>query len=93
MRQVRVLCGLPLGNTGMHSAAVMVNLLGDLWQQGEPDWSHVLQQPSTKLHLYGKLEARPGRKMGHFTVLDETTDLALSRAIEIKCHLKQHSGT
>jgi 5-(carboxyamino)imidazole ribonucleotide synthase len=88
-----VLCGLPLGNTGMHSAAVMVNLLGDLWQQGEPDWSHVLKQPSTKLHLYGKLEARPDRKMGHFTVLGETTDMALSRAIEIKCHLKQHLET
>ena len=92
-QQVRVLCGLPLGNTGMHSAAVMVNLLGDLWQQGEPDWSHVLQQPSTKLHLYGKSEARPDRKMGHFTVLGETTDMALSRAIEIKCHLKQHLET
>ena len=89
-QQVRVLCGLPLGNTEMHSAAVMVNLLGDLWQQGEPDWGYVLQQSSTKLHLYGKSEARPDRKMGHFTVLAETTDMALSKAIEIKCHLEQH---
>ena len=92
-QQVRVLCGLPLGNTDMHSAAVMVNLLGDLWQQGEPDWSYVLQQSSTKLHLYGKSEARPDRKMGHFTVLSETTDMALSKAIEIKCHLEQHLET
>ena len=92
-QQVRVLCGLPLGNTDMHSAAVMVNLLGDLWQQGEPDWSHVLQQSSTKLHLYGKSEARPDRKMGHFTVLGETTHIALSKAIEIKCHLEQHLET
>lgn len=92
-QQVRVLCGLPLGNTDMHSAAVMVNLLGDLWQQGEPDWSYVLRQSSTKLHLYGKSEARPDRKMGHFTVLGETTDMALSKAIEIKCHLEQHLET
>jgi 5-(carboxyamino)imidazole ribonucleotide synthase len=92
-QQVRALCGLPLGNTAMHSAAVMVNLLGDLWQKGEPDWRHVLQQSSTKLHLYGKTEARPGRKMGHFTVLDETTDMALSKAIEIKCYLEQHLKT
>ena len=89
-QQVRVLCGLPLGNTAMYSAVVMVNLLGDLWQKGEPDWSHVLKQPSTKLHLYGKVEARLGRKMGHFTVLGETTDMALSRAIKIKCHLEKH---
>ncbi len=89
-QQVRTLCGLPLGNTTLHSAAVMVNLLGDLWQKGEPDWSFVLQQSSTKLHLYGKNGARPGRKMGHFTVLDETTDKALSKALTIKQQLEQH---
>ncbi len=89
-QQVRVLCGMPLGNTTLHCAAVMVNLLGDLWREGEPDWSFVLQQASTKLHLYGKTEARPGRKMGHFTVLDETTDKALSKALKIKRQLEQH---
>tara|TARA_B100000686_G_scaffold281591_1_gene303412 strand:- start:1282 stop:2424 length:1143 start_codon:yes stop_codon:yes gene_type:complete len=89
-QQVRVMCGLPLGNTDMHSAAVMVNILGDLWQKGEPDWGYVLQQSSTKLHLYGKLEARSDRKMGHFTVLGETADMALSKAIEIKDHLEEH---
>ncbi len=89
-QQVRTLCGLPLGNTTLHSAAVMVNLLGDLWQKGEPDWSLVLQQSSTKLHLYGKNGARLGRKMGHFTVLDETTDKALSKALNIKQQLEQH---
>ena len=89
-QQVRVLCGLPLGNTAMlHSAVVMVNLLGDLWKKGEPDWGYILQQPSIKLHLYGKKEARPGRKMGHFTVLGETTNMALSKAIEIKGYLEQ----
>ncbi len=88
-QQVRILCGMPLGNTTLHSAVVMVNLLGDLWHTGEPDWPFVLQQSSTKLHLYGKTEARPGRKMGHFTVLDETTDKALSKALKIKRQLEQ----
>lgn len=74
-QQVRALCGLPLGLSQQHSAAVMVNLLGDLWylndakQAHEPDWYKLLSIPNLKLHLYGKHEARPGRKMGHFTVL------------------------
>ena len=83
-QQVRALCELPLGNTALHKPSVMVNLLGDLWQNGEPDWLLVLQQPSTKLHLYGKRAARPGRKMGHFTVLGETADQALTKALHIK---------
>ena len=76
-QQVRALCGLPLGDTKSHSAAVMVNLLGDLWYSGgsghtrEPDWYKLLAVPNLKLHLYGKRHARPGRKMGHFTVLGE----------------------
>lgn len=76
-QQVRALCGLPLGDTNPHSAAVMVNLLGDLWYSGgtghtrEPDWYKLLAVPNLKLHLYGKHHARPGRKMGHFTVLGE----------------------
>ncbi|MEQ1803177.1 MAG: 5-(carboxyamino)imidazole ribonucleotide synthase [Gammaproteobacteria bacterium] len=68
-QQVRALCGLPLGNPGVASPAVMVNLLGDLWSAGEPKWSVLLSRPGLKLHLYGKHQARPGRKMGHFTVL------------------------
>ncbi|MBA4142824.1 MAG: 5-(carboxyamino)imidazole ribonucleotide synthase [Nitrosospira sp.] len=87
-QQVRVLCGLPLGGTSMHGAAVMVNLLGDLWQGGEPEWEHVLRHPHVKLHLYGKLAARPGRKMGHYTVLGETTEAALQLALEIKRSLE-----
>lgn len=83
-QQVRTLCGLPLGETAQHRAAVMVNLLGDLWQNGEPDWSLVLQHTSTKLHLYGKTAARPGRKMGHYTVLGTDIDTALQEAIHIK---------
>ncbi len=73
-QQVRALCGLPLGNPAQTSPAVMVNLLGDLWSAGEPKWSTLLSRPGVKLHLYGKHEARPGRKMGHFTVLGQ--DLA-----------------
>lgn len=83
-QQLRALCHLPLGNTDLHQPCVMVNLLGDVWRKGEPDWSQVLGQPSVKLHLYGKTVARPGRKMGHFTVLDVTADEALARARSIK---------
>jgi 5-(carboxyamino)imidazole ribonucleotide synthase len=74
-QQVRALTGLPLGEVRAHSAAVMVNLLGDLWylqdphHSHEPDWTKLLAVPNLKLHLYGKHHARPGRKMGHFTVI------------------------
>ncbi|MDE2366937.1 MAG: 5-(carboxyamino)imidazole ribonucleotide synthase [Betaproteobacteria bacterium] len=87
-QQVRILCGMPPGSTEMRGAAVMVNLLGDLWRQGEPEWEKVLRHPNVKLHLYGKLDARPGRKMGHYTVLDETTEAALQLALEIKQSLQ-----
>jgi 5-(carboxyamino)imidazole ribonucleotide synthase len=83
-QQVRALCGIPLGSTAMRGAAVMVNLLGDLWQKGEPPWQEVLRHPNVKLHLYGKLAARPGRKMGHYTVIAETVDAGLQLALEIK---------
>ncbi len=83
-QQVRTLCGLPLGSTERYCAAVMVNLLGDLWQSADPDWRQLLRHPFAKLHLYGKREARSGRKMGHFTVLDKTAEAALERALEIK---------
>lgn len=79
-QQVRALCGLPLGDVRAHSAAVMVNLLGDLWYPDgaqparEPDWHTLLSVPNLKLHLYGKQHIRPGRKMGHFTVLGENPE-------------------
>ncbi|WP_350134529.1 5-(carboxyamino)imidazole ribonucleotide synthase [Nitrosomonas sp.] len=88
-QQVRTLCGLPLGSTAQLSPAVMINLLGDVWRNGDPDWNIVLQHPSTKLHLYGKTEARPGRKMGHFTVLSSDIETALSEALHIKQQLDQ----
>jgi 5-(carboxyamino)imidazole ribonucleotide synthase len=86
-QQARVLCSLPLGDPAMHCPAVMVNLLGDLWAAGEPRWDHVLRHSRAKLHLYGKTEARAGRKMGHYTVLGDDADLALQIAIEIKTQL------
>lgn len=66
---IRAVTGLPLGSSELLSEAVMVNLLGDLWQTGEPDWKPLLANPRVHLHLYGKKEAKPGRKMGHFTVV------------------------
>jgi 5-(carboxyamino)imidazole ribonucleotide synthase len=68
-QQVRVLAGLPLGSTDLLVPVAMLNLLGDCWEMTEPDWSAVLAEPMAKLHLYGKREARAGRKMGHVTVL------------------------
>lgn len=79
-QQVRTLCGLPLGATDLLRPAAMVNLLGDLWADGEPDWDSALRSdPGVKLHLYGKKGASPGRKMGHLTVLDPDSESALSR--------------
>jgi 5-(carboxyamino)imidazole ribonucleotide synthase len=67
-QQLRSVCGLPLGATVAHApAAAMANLLGDEWAGGEPDWVAALALPAVKLHLYGKVEPRPGRKMGHLT--------------------------
>lgn len=80
-QQVRMLCGLPAGSTRQLAPVVMLNLLGDIWPQGkEPDWLTVLAEPEAKLHLYGKHEARPGRKMGHFNTFGEDTNSALNHA-------------
>lgn len=76
-QQLRAVCGLPLGSTELLRPAAMANLLGDLWQNGEPDWAKALEFPNLKLHLYGKSEARKGRKMGHLTALAETADEAV----------------
>jgi 5-(carboxyamino)imidazole ribonucleotide synthase len=76
-QQVRALCNLPLGSTEILRPAAMANLLGDLWQDGEPDWRAACAMPNVKLHLYGKRSAHAGRKMGHLTALAATTDEAL----------------
>ena len=69
-QHLRAVCGQPLGDPSALGACCMLNLLGDLWEQGEPDWSAVLGHPEARLHLYGKAEARPARKMGHVLVVD-----------------------
>ncbi|HTS51385.1 MAG TPA: 5-(carboxyamino)imidazole ribonucleotide synthase [Bryobacteraceae bacterium] len=75
-QQLRAVCGLPLGSTAMHCPAAMANILGDLWSQGEPDWAAACAFPNVKLHLYGKLAPRPGRKMGHLTALNRDAEEA-----------------
>jgi len=86
-QQLRAVCGLPLGAPDLLSPVVMWNLLGDLWKNGEPDWSAILSEPRARLHLYGKAEARPGRKMGHVCVLAETTQEALEVVGTLKTKL------
>ena len=83
-QQVRVLCSLPLGDPSSHSLAVMVNLPGDIWREREPRWEAVLRHAGAHLHLYGKREARPGRKMGHVTVCEGEMERALEVAMAIR---------
>ena len=75
-QQLRAVCGLPLGDTRLLSPVLMRNLLGDVWGNGAPDWPGLLSLPGLRLHLYGKSEPRPGRKMGHYCILSETLDEA-----------------
>jgi 5-(carboxyamino)imidazole ribonucleotide synthase len=86
-QQVRALCGLPLGPTTQHTPAVMANLLGDVWKNNLLASDRILQEPNVKLHLYGKREARDGRKMGHYTVLGRDIESALALALDIKRRL------
>ena len=87
-QQARVLAGLPLGDTRQHTPAVMLNILGESWRgshAGEPPhWEQLLAHGSAKLHLYGKSQARPGRKMGHVTVLGTTLTEALASAASVR---------
>ncbi len=81
--QVRTLAGLPLVQPRQHSPAIMLNLLGDIWPDGGvPDWAAVLALPGTHLHLYGKLDAKPGRKMGHLNITGATVDGVRATALE-----------
>ena len=86
-QQLRAVCGLPLGSTQRHCPSAMAQLLGDLWQTGEPDWAAALAMPNVKLHLYGKHEARPGRKMGHLTALADTPEEAARLALAARAAL------
>jgi 5-(carboxyamino)imidazole ribonucleotide synthase len=84
-QQLRAVCGLPLGSSEMlQPAAAMANLLGDLWDDGEPNWVAALAMPDVKLHLYGKTSPRPGRKMGHLTVLAATPAEARTRVLQAR---------
>ena len=87
-QQVRAVCGLPLGDPTQLRPAAMANLLGDLWEGGEPNWSAALSGGQAKLHLYGKHEARPGRKMGHLTAVADTLDEARALATGARLRLK-----
>jgi len=71
-QQVRAVCGLPLGSSEFLRPAAMANLLGDIWATGEPDWAKALATPGVSLHLYGKADPRPGRKMGHLTTVADS---------------------
>jgi 5-(carboxyamino)imidazole ribonucleotide synthase len=86
-QQLRALCDLPLGEPRLLSPVAMINLLGDLWRQGEPRWVEAFRRPGVLLHLYGKSEARPGRKMGHLNCLARDADAALALALEARAAL------
>jgi 5-(carboxyamino)imidazole ribonucleotide synthase len=75
-QQLRSVCGLPLGSTETLRPAAMANLLGDIWAAAEPRWEAALALPEVKLHLYGKSEPRPGRKMGHLTATATAAPMA-----------------
>ena len=83
-QQVRAVCGLSLGSTDIPRPAAMANLLGELWAGGEPNWAAACRFPDVKLHLYGKLEPRPDRKMGHLIAVSPTTQEALDRVISAR---------
>ena len=84
-QQVRALVGMPLGSTAMtHPAVVMLNLLGDRWAHGDPNFALAASDSSANLHLYGKSEAKPGRKMGHLTVVGNEMSQVLSHARQLR---------
>jgi 5-(carboxyamino)imidazole ribonucleotide synthase len=78
-QQLRAVCGLPLGSVELLRPIAMKNLLGDIWNQGEPDWAASLADPDIKLHLYGKRTPRPGRKMGHLCAFGTSNENALAK--------------
>ncbi len=90
-QQLRAICGLPLGSTELLRPAAMANLLGDLWQHGEPRWEAACRFPDVKLHLYGKMGARPGRKMGHLTALAASGEQAAARVRDARRSLTERS--
>ncbi len=86
-QQLRAVCGLPLGSTEMLRPAAMANLLGSLWKDGEPNWGAACAFPNVKLHLYGKLAPKPGRKMGHLTALAHSPEKASQQVRQARAAL------
>jgi 5-(carboxyamino)imidazole ribonucleotide synthase len=86
-QQLRAVCGLPLGSTEFYSPCAMANLLGNVWANGELNWQKALEFPNIKLHLYGKSEARAGRKMGHLTAMAKTAEKAVELVKKAKTNL------
>jgi 5-(carboxyamino)imidazole ribonucleotide synthase len=92
-QQLRAVCDLPLGDVDLLRPVAMANLLGDVWPaSGEPAWERALAFPGVKLHLYGKHEPRPGRKMGHITVMADTAEAAWSLALRLERELGPGAG-
>jgi 5-(carboxyamino)imidazole ribonucleotide synthase len=90
-QHIRAVCGVPLGDPRPLTGAVMVNLIGDLWDRGPPAWHEVLARPEARLHLYGKDAPSPGRKMGHIVLLDDDSDRALATAESLIATLRARS--
>lgn len=91
-QHIRLVCGLHPGHTETHTPSCMLNILGDVWANGEPDWARILQDTHCKLHLYDKGEPKPGRKMGHLTFLGKNPEDCLKRAIACDEFLYQSIG-
>ena len=91
-QQVRAVCGLPLGDPGIVRPGAMANLLGDLWEGGEPDWRAALAVGGARLHLYGKAAARPGRKMGHLSAVADDGDTAAALVLRARAALTSGAG-
>ena len=83
-QHIRAICGLPVGSTEILAPTAMANLLGDIWTNGEPKWIEALKIPDLHLHLYGKTEPKPGRKMGHLTARGTTTDEAIKKVTKAR---------
>jgi 5-(carboxyamino)imidazole ribonucleotide synthase len=86
-QQLRAVCGLPLGSTRLLRPVAMANLLGDVWESGEPDWISALSLPEVKLHLYGKVQPRAARKMGHLVAFGDTVEAAADLVREARSRL------
>lgn len=89
---VRAVCGLPLGSVDPLRPGAIANLLGDLWERGEPDFASALMVPDVRLHLYGKASARPGRKMGHLSAVGATVEEAREKVLTARERLTLRAG-